>query len=178
LVGGNTNGNLSTREVNEYCRPEFGGSCAGSKRVKTMVSCPVTYTLSASPSNVKPGEIVTVSWTSSRSRSSSDRIQLYKSLTPTGQYLASKRISGGTSGTVTFIMPSTTGSYEFRYITYEDSYVATSNTVEVTSQTPSPTAPPEESMFINEHILVFNLLSMIKIKVRDICRIHKKALRE
>lgn len=142
LVGGNANGELSTQNVEQLCRPRtIGESCIGSQVVAELASCPVTVTLSASPSIVGPRAIVTVNWTASRSRTSSDWIQLNEVGSRTFYYLDKKYITNGTSGTLTFTMPALAGSYEFRYLTFENSWIATSNTVTVTTPTPEPTPP-------------------------------------
>ncbi|MGI8640772.1 MAG: hypothetical protein ACR2MG_12610 [Pyrinomonadaceae bacterium] len=137
IIGGNINGGLTAQNVEKRCisTRQFGESC-GRTTVAETAECPVTYTLSASPSSTAPGGSVTVNWTASRSRTNYDRIQLNEVIQSTFYYYSSKYITAGTSGSLTFTMPPTPGSYEFRYIASGDSHVVTSNTVTVV--TPGP----------------------------------------
>ena len=85
----------------------------------TVDNAPPTYTLSASPSSVGPSGSLTVTWTASGSGAGpGDWIGLYAAgaPNPSTAYLDYRYVGSGSSGTVTFVAPSTPGSYEARYL--------------------------------------------------------------
>jgi hypothetical protein len=101
------------------------------------------YTLTASPSTVLPGASITVNWTAPSGHSTTDWIGLYAKGAPDTNYISYQYVSSSTSGTLTFIAPSTAGTYEFRYfLNNVYNKVATSNSVTVTTSTPTPTPTP------------------------------------
>jgi hypothetical protein len=130
--------------------------------VNVTVNPVVAYTLSASPSTVRPGGTITVRWTAPAEHATNDWIGLFAAGSPNTSYLAYQWVASGTSGSVTFTAPATPGSYEFRYLPNNGySSVDTSNPVQVTaaytlSASPSTvaangtitvnwTAPPEHA---------------------------------
>ena len=102
------------------------------------------YTLTATPNSVAAGGTVTVNWTAPAGSSTLDWIGLYRTGTGDTAIIAYKYTGGSASGSATFVMPTATGDYEFRYF-INNGYVkkATSGTVTVTSATTySLTASP------------------------------------
>jgi len=85
------------------------------------------------PGPVTPGASVTVNWTAPSGHSARDFIGLYRVGDPT--LLLPKFITAGTTGTVTFTMPSVPGQYEFHYLVPPiKTRVASSNVITVVSQ--------------------------------------------
>jgi hypothetical protein len=94
-----------------------------------------TYTLTAAPDTVAPGQAVTASWTvASGSAHAKDWIGLYKVGTPNTSYLAWTYTNAALSGSFT-ATPSAPGTYEFRYL-INDGYtsVAQSDTIVVANK--------------------------------------------
>jgi endonuclease/exonuclease/phosphatase family metal-dependent hydrolase len=91
-----------------------------------------TYSLAASPSITNPWQTLTVTWTAPSGRPANDWIGLFNVGTSDTSYISWRYTGGASSGSTTFIAPSQTGQYEFRYFT-NNSYtkVATSSTVTV-----------------------------------------------
>ncbi|MDQ3668519.1 MAG: DUF1800 family protein [Acidobacteriota bacterium] len=103
-----------------------------------------TFSLSASPTTVNPGQAIMVSWAAPAGRPANDWVGLYVVGDPDTGYLSYQYTAGAPSGSLPFAAPAQAGQYEFRYFT-DDSYnrVATSNTVTVGgAPTPTPTPVP------------------------------------
>ena len=90
------------------------------------------FSVTPSPSTVSRGSKITVSWTAPAGRPGNwgDTIALYKVGTATDtdnavSYVYPQGSQGGTtSGTYTVTAPSASGSYEFRYVVADGSYIA------------------------------------------------------
>ncbi|MFV0389955.1 MAG: hypothetical protein ACK5NT_14520, partial [Pyrinomonadaceae bacterium] len=93
---------------------------------------PAGYTVVANASGYQPGASATVNWTSPTATTGSDWIGLYEVGAPNNAIIQWQWASAGTSGSNMMTMPTTPGSYEFRYFT-DNSYtvVATSGVVSV-----------------------------------------------
>ena len=104
----------------------------------TYVPPPV---LTASPVTVTVGGSVTLSWVAEVT-SSIDYISLFPEAAAKHEHwleIASQRVTG-TSGSMTFTVPSSPGRYEFRYLPFEgqwDAVAARSNVVTVTPASPT-----------------------------------------
>jgi fibronectin type 3 domain-containing protein len=100
-----------------------------------------TYTLSASPTSVAPGDTITVNWTAPAGHaagSGGDWIGMYAVGSSNYPYLAYQWVGSGASGSVTFTAPSAPGSYEFRYFPNDGMILAaTSNGVQVQAAKPA-----------------------------------------
>ena len=91
-----------------------------------------TYTLVASPTTVVAGGTVTVNFTAPASSSYYDWVGLFRVGSSNSEYLDFGYTTGGTAGTFNVIMPTQTGSYEFRYMLNNGlTSAATSNAVSV-----------------------------------------------
>jgi hypothetical protein len=100
------------------------------------------YTLSAAPSEVTPGSVITVSWTAPAGHSAQDWIGLYAVGQPDTSFISWEYTGGASSGSLPFTAPGSAGQYEFRCFTNNTfNRVATSNTVTVSSPSPSHWAP-------------------------------------
>jgi hypothetical protein len=109
---------------------------------------PPMPTLIASPSTINPGDTITVTFNNIPSPTPLDWIGLYTTLADNSSYInwvyndgspnCTQTSNGGaiSSGSCTFIMPSTPGNYNFRLFA-NDGYIliATSNTVSVSVNT-------------------------------------------
>jgi len=134
---------ILTQEVERFCSPNIlTDSCASRRKVKELIACPITYTISASPNTTSPRGLVIVNWSASHNRPTSDWVGLYTPSSGNGSYISYKYISGGRAGSLTFTIPSTVGTYEFRYFNYRYNLVTTSNTVTVANPSPTPTPDP------------------------------------
>jgi hypothetical protein len=93
-----------------------------------------SHTVTASPSSMGPGAVATVSWTAPSGSSSQDWIGLYRQGDPNASHIWWAYTGGASSGSFDVTMPSSAGTYEFRYL-LDDGYTsaATSNPVTVTS---------------------------------------------
>jgi hypothetical protein len=92
-----------------------------------------TFTLSASPASVARNGSIAVSWTAPAGQtSSSDWIGLYVPGAANTTYVDWQYTTGQTTGSRTFVAPSTAGTYQFRYLRNNGyASVATSNNVTV-----------------------------------------------
>lgn len=91
-------------------------------------------TLTATPARVVVGGMITVNFTAPAGRSTSDRIGLFAVGSANTAILDVQTVPAGTSGSLTFTAPATTGQYEFRYLPDGVSTVsAVSNAVAVVS---------------------------------------------
>jgi len=114
------------------------------------VTAPPQANLSASPSSVVQGGIVTATWSGITAPTATDWIGLYVPGTPdhyTGN-LAWRYTTGAASGNVPFTIPATIapGTYELRlYTNFTYTRIGTSNTFTVTA----PAPPPQASLSVN-----------------------------
>lgn len=94
----------------------------------------VIPSITASPSSVKPGEDISVSY-SNAPGNTYDWIGMYRSGTSNQEWLDWEYLYGKKSGTITFKAPAEAGNYEFRMFENDkhDPSIATSNTVVVSS---------------------------------------------
>jgi len=99
--------------------------------VRAAAETPGTFTLTASPASVGPGGAVTVSWSGVGSPKVKDWIGRYTPASGDGAYLdwvytsSCGKSPGGTpksSGSCTFTMPATPGTYQFRLFA-DDKYM-------------------------------------------------------
>jgi parallel beta-helix repeat protein len=93
-----------------------------------------TYTLTASPDTVAPGQPVTASWTVT-SGGTKDWIGLYAVGAPNTNYLAWTYTNAALSGSFT-VTPSAPGTYEFRYLV-NDGYADVARSETVVIMTPA-----------------------------------------
>ena len=102
---------------------------------------PTTYTLNATPSTVQTGGTITISWTAPSGSSSKDWISLYVTGASNTAYGWWQYTNGATSGSFTVPAPSSTGTYEFRYLLNDGfTSVKQSNSINVTATgSPPPT---------------------------------------
>ena len=112
-------------------RPSCGSGGSGTPTPTPPAS---TFSVTATPTSVQPNATVAVNWTANSSRPTTDWIGLYQVGAANNSYLTYQYIQGGTSGSLNFTMPNSSGNYEFRYFP-DNSYnlVATSNQVSVSS---------------------------------------------
>ena len=103
---------------------------------QTEENTKAAVSLSASPSQVSPGQTITVTF-SGAPGNQKDFIALYKVGVPNGQpYVSYKFLNGAKSGTLTFTAPTTSGDYEFRMFKNNTwTYLGKSNTIKVIATT-------------------------------------------
>jgi hypothetical protein len=75
-----------------------------------------TYTLTATPSPVGPGQALTINWTAPSGRPATDWIGLFVVGAPNTANLGYQFTGGATGGSFTLSAPAQTGQYEFRYL--------------------------------------------------------------
>jgi subtilisin family serine protease len=92
-----------------------GGRLNVNRAIRACASAP-TYTLSASPTSVSPGGTISVAWTAPAGHSPYDWIALYPTGSPNNAYVWWQYATTATSGNFAVTAPTTTGSYEFRYL--------------------------------------------------------------
>jgi hypothetical protein len=97
-----------------------------------------SYTLTASPSSVAPRGTITASWTAPAGQSATtDWIGLYATGSPNASPLSSASTGGATSGSLNFMAPTTSGTFELRYLNSGYTSLATSNAFTVTGSSGS-----------------------------------------
>jgi len=110
----------------------------------TTFSSTYTWRLTATPTVIKPGQIITVEWTAPVNETfSDDAIVFYKVNASFFDYIFWQRTGGNPNGTISFMAPEEVGEYEFRYLTNNtDTVIIISNVVTVTNEeTPTLTIP-------------------------------------
>ncbi len=148
---------LTTNDVGHTIKVQETASNAGGPgtpalSTATAVVNPPGPSLTASPSSVSGRGSVTVSWSGVASPTASDWVGLYHPGDPNTAYIdyfwtdSCTRSAGSgalASGSCTYLMPSTPGTYELRLLS-NNGYVvlATSSTVTVTGTSASLTASP------------------------------------
>ncbi len=100
----------------------------------TVAPQAATVTLSSSPTSVAPNGAATANWTASSSRPGNDWIGLYQVGAPNNSLFAWQYVTPGISGSSNFQMPSSPGTYEFRYFTENSFNMAASSQVTVAAQ--------------------------------------------
>lgn len=146
-VGG-IDGGLTTELVERQCRPIYNSDdWCGRKETREIATCRPEITLHASPTQTLSYREVTVNWTATRPTNTYDKIQLNEDLESSFYNHGKQYLSGGTSGTMVFKMPGPglgddPEKYEFRYITSDGAWLATSETIYVTKANP-PTPTPD-----------------------------------
>jgi subtilisin family serine protease len=110
-----------------------GGRLNVNQAIRACSGTP-SFTVTASPSSVNPGDPLTVQWTAPSGRPATDWIGLYKVGDPNTAYTWWAYTNGATSGSFALTAPSDAGQYEFRYLLNDGFTVAaTSNPVTVTA---------------------------------------------
>jgi len=105
---------------------------ADSNAINFTINSAVTYSVTASPTNVSAGANITVTFTAPAGSSATDWIGMFKVGAADNAYVAYKYTNGTTSGTMTFSAPNDSSDYEFRYFVNNGyTKMATSNRVTV-----------------------------------------------
>ena len=140
---------LSSKEVSDLYTAENGGTPV--TPVLTPTPAPLTpaasistYMVAASPTSVDAGASVTATWTAPSGSSAKDWVGLYKVGDPNNSFGKWVYTGGLPSGTFTTTVPSTGGSYEFRYLLndgYTDYARSSAITVAGAPVVVSPPAP-------------------------------------
>ena len=108
-----------------------GTKVATSNAVAVAVNVTVNTSLAASPASAYAGNTITVSW-SNLSTTGNDWISMHPAGAPDSNYLTWQSVKGS-SGSLTFQAPSSSGSYDFRLFR-NGTKVATSNAVMVSKK--------------------------------------------
>lgn len=113
--------NAGTAVVAPASFTQYALTCANasgntSQTVAVAISGQPGFTLTVSPATMTPGGNVTVNWVTPAGQSSAaDWIALYRVGDPDTYFQAWQYTGGSPTGTLTFIAPTTSGAYEFRY---------------------------------------------------------------
>jgi glutaminyl-peptide cyclotransferase len=75
-----------------------------------------SYSLTPSAATISPGASLSIAWTAPSGSSPYDWVALYRAGDPNTSYLWWSYTSGSTSGSAAITAPTTTGTYEFRYL--------------------------------------------------------------
>ena len=109
-------------------------STTHSTGVTLVIGTAGTASVTASPNSVSPGGAITVNWTAPANHATTDWVGLFKVGTANTAWLDYRYVPANVSGSFVFVAPSTSGSYEFRYLPNNGFVsIATSNPVTVGS---------------------------------------------